>query len=115
MSFVKPGSPRGTFGILSSAAASTCFTGHIRFLKRNVEREVQLTDILVKEATRSHDDTLATSGNCMCRAYMCLRDDGYMDPNPLSLTCPFSDESVIYFTLRCVDIIDRQRGADRWL
>jgi hypothetical protein len=27
---VDPGSPRGTFGIPSSAAASTCFARHIR-------------------------------------------------------------------------------------
>ncbi len=52
MPFVEPGSPRGTFGMPSSAAASTCFARHARQVQHEGwERNVKLTEILEKEGT----------------------------------------------------------------
>jgi hypothetical protein len=49
---------------------------------------------------------------------MCLSDDCHMYPvalNPQLRTCPSARKSVIEFTLRGVDVIDRRCGGERGL
>jgi hypothetical protein len=56
----------------------------VRFPYERQERNVQLTEILVKERTRFDDYALAPSSCRMCSAYMCLCRDS--DMHPVSLT-----------------------------
>ena len=122
MSFVDPGLPRGTFGMPSSAAASTClFDFFFQFFVRGKDRTeiiMQLTQVLVKEGSGSDDDPLAASSGRTRSAHMRLRRDGHMHPvslTPQLLTFPRARKGVVDFALRSIDVLDRRRGAERGL
>ena len=79
---------------------------------------MQLTEVLVKEGTRSDDNPLASSSSRTCSAHMCLRNDGHMHPislTPQFFTFPRTRKGVINFALRSIDVLDRRRGAERGL
>ena len=52
----------------------------INFPYERQERNIRLTEILIKEGTRFDDDTWSTSSYCMRGAHMCLRGDSHMHP-----------------------------------
>ncbi len=81
---VEYGSPRGTFGMPSSAAASTLFQ-HEAFSSREKNRnQKRHTDVLVEEVTRANEDSLTPSGRGVCRAHMRIGGGRHVHPVPLA-------------------------------
>jgi len=102
----------------SSAAASTDSMRHIRSPNIGYDGNIRLTEVLDKVGPGSENDALAPNRNRMRSPHMCLSYDCHMHPvvlNPQLRTCPSTRKSIIDFTLRGVDVVDRRCGGERGL
>jgi len=102
----------------SSAAASTDNMHHIRSTNIGYDRNRQLTEVLDKVGSGSENNALTSNRNRMRGPHMCLSNDCHMHPvvlTPQLRTCPSTRKSVIDYTLRGVDVIDRRCGGERGL